>query len=229
MVIIIITDSLGLPRNNPEIVKLEETYIELLRTDYKCDKIVNISFGGATIEILSNQFFSYFSCINPDLIIVQSGIVDCAPRALKQWENKVLQSSSILRSVYNSVIKKHTKKLRAKRNITYTSIHKFENICNKFYEAYKNKVYWIGIAPASKEYEFNLPGIALNIRNYNNVLKNVFQNNFLDISNISMDCLMSDHHHINVSGHTYIYHKLKSIIDMESKLYVGLSNEEILE
>lgn len=42
--ILILTDSLGLPRTEPQLVKYEETYISLLRKDGY--DVVNLSMGG---------------------------------------------------------------------------------------------------------------------------------------------------------------------------------------
>lgn len=212
MTIIFLTDSLGLPRTRPETVLLEETYIELLREKYKEHKIINISLGGATIETLREQLLNYYNAVEPDLIIVQSGIVDCAPRALKKWETALLSKHAVLRKFSDIVIKKNTRLLRKHRKLTYTSITRFSQIVDEFRKKFDKKLYWIGILPAIPEYEAQLPGITANINRYNEVLSTALASNFIDTSNIG-DGIMSDFHHLNRAGNFYIYQQITTIID----------------
>lgn len=212
MTIIFLTDSLGLPRTKPESVRLEETYIELLRERYKDHKIINISLGGATIETLREQLLNYYNAVVPDLIFVQSGIVDCAPRALKKWETALLSKHAVLRKFSDVVIKKNIKKIRKHRKLTYTSITRFSQIANEFRKKFDKKLYWIGILPALPEYETQLPGITANITHYNEALANTLSSNFINTSDIG-DGIMSDFHHLNKAGNFYIYQKIATIIE----------------
>jgi hypothetical protein len=213
MIIIVVTDSLGLPRNTPEEVKLEDTYIDMLREKYKAHKILNVSIGGATIDMLSSQLIHYYNAVNPDLVIFQAGIVDCAPRALKKWETSLLERISIFKKLYNLFIKKHTVKLRQKRGITYTPLDKFSAIVQRIQTAFQDKIYWLGILPATDKYEEQLPGIQYNISKYNHALETLIKGNFISTSDCEPAYVMSDHHHINKLGNLFLYKKLAEVID----------------
>ena len=80
--ILFITDSLAFPRREPEAVMYEDTYIALLKTEFpQCD-FIHHGRGGATIVELFKHSIYYHETLRPDLVFMQSGVVDCAPRAL---------------------------------------------------------------------------------------------------------------------------------------------------
>lgn len=82
--ILVITDSLGLPRDYPERCIYSDTWPALLKKDGHI--IHQISIGGATVSELADQLLSYHLSFCPDVVLFQSGIVDCAPRAFTRNE-----------------------------------------------------------------------------------------------------------------------------------------------
>ncbi|MEI3801748.1 MULTISPECIES: hypothetical protein [unclassified Chitinophaga] len=213
MKVIIITDSLGLPRSTPESVQFEDTYIEKLKDRYKDIKFISLSLGGATLATLKEQYFNYFQPVNPDLVIVHAGIVDCAPRALKKWEAAVINSNFVSRKIYSVLFKRHTTFIRKVRKLTYTPMAQFEKMVGEFGHLLQDKVVWFTIIPARTVYEEQLPGIADNINNYNSALKSVLGSRVIDLADMPDEGIMSDHHHINEIGHRHVYLKLTGIID----------------
>ena len=97
--ILVFSDSLGLPRNTPQAVNWEETWVQLLSKIY-C--VEYCAIGGAKVSDLSRQI-SYYKIFNPDIVIVQSGIVDCAPRALTEFEKQIIERFAILKSFFHSL------------------------------------------------------------------------------------------------------------------------------
>ena len=81
--ILLLSDSIALPRVRPEKVTFEETYPNLLRQ--KGFKIHQVSIGGATSTTLLSQLH-YHIHFSPDIVILQVGIVDCAPRFANKYE-----------------------------------------------------------------------------------------------------------------------------------------------
>ncbi|MNT01712.1 hypothetical protein D3C72_1361900 [compost metagenome] len=146
------------------------------------------------------------------MVVVHAGIVDCAPRALKKWEIKILSSNSLLKKASSIFIKKYTFSLRKTRNITYTPLARFEKIAEDFSKRLQNKVHWIGIAPACSLYEEQVPNISSNIEKYNQSLQRIFGCNFIEMSDLESSSLMSDFHHLNKEGHKKVYDKLKKLI-----------------
>ena len=118
MKILILTDSLGLPRFEPEPCFFEETWPILLKEIYS--NIHQVSIGAATSQIILKQV-NYQKAFNPDLVILQVGIVDCAPRFMTRKELDLTYALGIfgkgLRFLFN---RNWIKKLR---NISYINEH----------------------------------------------------------------------------------------------------------
>lgn len=212
MKIAIFTDSLGLPRNTPEKVEYKNTWIYLLGKEHE---IFQVSIGGATIIDLYNQT-GYLESFNPDIVLIQSGIVDCTPRALTKTENHILNKYRITRKILNIILKKKTIRfLRKYRNCNYTNISTFLHYANNFQTHYKiSRVYFIGILPAADAYENKIPGVKHNINLYNRGLKNIYLNNFLDTSDFGTNEIMSDYTHLNDAGNKALFNKICKIINL---------------
>lgn len=206
MRILFLTDSLSLPRvNEEEIVLYEDTYLRKLREEFKNHTIVDSAIGGATIKDLYVQVF-YYKSFKPDLVIIQSGIVDCAPRAYKKTEKKILVKLGII-----SKLKNLTRFLRKNRGYTLTKMTLFDNYLSLIKKSFENTpLYSLGILEASDEYETIVPGIKNNIRKYNTILEK--HTTYINNSDIPFKAIMNDHHHLNKYGHQLIYNKLNIII-----------------
>jgi hypothetical protein len=204
--ILLLTDSLSLPRSKPEFCPFEKTYPELLRraNNFVC----NVAIGGASSTDLVKQIF-YFEGMNFDYIFIQSGIVDCTPRFLKRTELKVLRSIPIIGNNIIGILNKQW--IRNIRSITYTTPKKYKENIQKFIDGFPNqKVYFIGILPGNTEYEQIVKNITKRINQYNSILKN--SGNYISMENIPNEGIMSDHHHLTEVGHAYIFETIKKMI-----------------
>lgn len=204
--ILLLTDSLSLPRSKPEFCSLDKTYPELLRraNNFVC----NIAIGGASSTDLVKQIF-YFEGMTFDYIFIQSGIVDCTPRFLKRTELKVLRSIPIIGNNIIGILNK--KWIRNIRTITYTTPKKYKENIQKFIDGFPNqKVYFIGILPGNIAYEQSVKNITKRINQYNSILKN--SGNYISMENIPNEGIMSDHHHLTEVGHAYIFETINNII-----------------
>lgn len=203
--IILFTDSLALPRKIPEVTYYEDTYPYLLRNDFE---VFQFSKGGARIVDLLEQVF-YYQQYKPDCVIIQSGIVDCAPRAFS-WNEELFMQSNIcgkaIRKLLSLTIT--TKKLRNFRQKSWTDIVLYERCCKKFKDLFPNiPVYAISIVPASDEYERKVPGINNKINRYNDMLRKAF-GGVISLHDIPFTYIMSDGHHLNKLGHKYVYERI---------------------
>lgn len=205
--ILVITDSLGLPRLLPQLVKYEETYISLLQKNGF--EVVNLSIGGGNIKLLVEQS-EYYRAFFPNIVIVQSGIVDCAPRAFRKFELDFLVKSRLIKLLGGKLFYM----LRKYRSITYTSKSTYESqlriLLNKFPDA---KFIFIGILKPMNEYERIVPGIKKNILVYNDILRGINEAIYIDLSSFPSDGIQSDFHHLNAKGHNEVYQRLKIILD----------------
>lgn len=207
--ILVLTDSLGLPRETPELVEYEETYFYQLRKEFTGAEFIQSSIGGATINVLSTQA-EYLRLLKPNIVILQSGIVDSSPRALTQFELDLVKRIPLISKYIAHLIRKNKSFLRKRRGITYTSHPIFEerlkHLRNVFSEA---TIVCLGIVPANKQYEENLPGVGKNIEMFNDSLRKEFGDLFIDNSDLVETGLMSDNHHLNKKGHKVVYQKLR--------------------
>lgn len=207
MKVLIITDSLGLPRPVPEIVLYEETWCHKLS---EISIVHQCSLGGGTIDQLSSQL-NYLKMFSPDFVIVQSGIVDCTPRALTKTENYLVNKFWLSRKLMNYFSKLIIRSLR-KRGKTYTTPKVFSANVNRFLKEFGSKLYWVGIIPAVEKYENKITGVEKNINTYNTILQEKLKMNYISTAEFSESFLMSDFHHLNKAGH----HKL--FLDISGRL-----------
>jgi len=211
MKILVITDSLGLPRNKPEKVAYNETWVEMLK---KIHDVHQLSIGGGVIGDFLKQL-TYIELFSPDLVIIQIGIVDCAPRALTKFENDFINRFTITRKLANKYLPKYINFLRKKRQVSYTTLSDFKKGLILMRQTFTNDIITIGIVPPSVNYEEYLIGIKNKVKLYNECLSDVFEKNFIDISNIKDNMLMTDCIHLNKEGHKYIYQVINKKINVK--------------
>ena len=204
--IVLFTDSLAMPREEPEVTLYEDTYPYLLRKDYE---VFQFSKGGGLMNEFIEQTF-YYNQYKPDIIILQLGIVDCGPRAFTKLEEAIFHSNRLLSFIRFFLSKtKMSKKIRNFRRVSWTNEKQYEQGCRFFIDKFKNsKVYALSIVPTTEKYEKQVPGITKKVGRYNDILKRVFQENLIDISGIPAEGIMSDHHHLTKVGHRYVYEQI---------------------
>lgn len=210
---LIITDSLGLPRLTPEKLSGKYCWTHRIANEKSDYDIYLFSRGGFSSSELIKNIDIYFKSYEPDVIIIQLGIVDCAPRALGFNELKLISAIPILRTVIKKIIDLYRKEIVKFRKITYVNEMVFLSNLSLFKSKFPDsKIYAIKIAPATDGYEKNSPGITENINKYNEILDNTFTIIDPYKSIIASEILMSDHHHLNRKGHDLIYKEIKALI-----------------
>lgn len=208
--ILIITDSLGFPRVSPEFVQYSETYIALLKAKFRTFDFIHIGRGGGTIvDLFKHTNYFHGGTIKPTLVLMQSGVVDCAPRALTEIEQHILARLPIAGPWIGAIVKRHVHRLRRWRNMTYTPLPTFEDYVNRFEGLYTN-VHWIGILPADAEYERVLNGMTDNINKYNNILRT---RSFVATDDFTSKHIMTDFHHLNRAGHEKLFERLAKVVE----------------
>ncbi|MBB4806598.1 lysophospholipase L1-like esterase [Chryseobacterium defluvii] len=205
--ILIFSDSLPLARDFPETTLFNETWPELLKKENY--HIHQVSIGAATSSDILTQVH-YHKTFNPDIVIIQVGIVDCAPRFATKFEVEILRriprlGSKILRKINNP-------ELRAKRNISYVSLSAFKNNLKNIKAVFKCEVAFLTILPANDDYEKILPGVKEKIHHYNQAIKAY---DHIDLNDMPGDGIMSDHFHINPKGHLFILTKIKHFLSLQ--------------
>jgi lysophospholipase L1-like esterase len=203
--VLILADSLSLPRLNPEVCEYEHTWPYLLKKEYQ---VHQVSIGGGTISDLVRQI-EYHKLFRPDVIILQCGIVDCAPRALGIFELEMIKKIWGVRAMLLPFIKRNSSAIRKYRNKTYTSPSVFLRSLKEIKAAVPTAIFFgIGILPTSSEYERKVPGITQRVDQFNAILANFLKDYFISVSAIDRELIMTDYIHLNARGQKFIYEKL---------------------
>lgn len=219
-IILIMTDSVSLPRRYPpnQEVRWNKIYVNLLRKEFSEFEFVHVAFGGATIGDLRSQV-NYYRILKPNIVIIQCGIVDCTPRAFGRIELELIKKFHLFRFT-----KLLVKPLRKYRKHQYTKKRKFEGILVELKKILKAEHFIsIGIIPGCHDYDLKAPGISERIEQYNAILKK--HSVFIDLSKIPREGLLEDHHHINEIGHNHIFTQLRQKLD-ELKLPIFGERQE---
>lgn len=177
-----------------------------------CD-FIHQGRGGATIVELHTLSACFHDTIIPDIVFIQSGIVDCAYRTLTKTEDRIIQKLPLLNGFLDRFLKKHNKVFLKMRKIRATEILTYEKYVELFEKIFFN-VYWIGIVPALDGYEEYLPNIKASISEYDSIISKP-NRKYVSVTDLLVSDIMSDFHHINKNGHKKIFDKLKNIIQSE--------------
>lgn len=203
-VIIIMTDSVALPRFGGA-KSWDQTYISKLKEEFLDYEIINISIGGACIKDLRNQV-NYYKILAPDIVIIQCGIVDAAPRAYGKIELELIKKLKIFR-----LTKYFVPVLRKYRAHHYNTPKQFSKLLMEIKAELNPKRFLaLGIIPALQGYEKILPGITSNINIYNQILE--YNSEFISLKNFQKEMILPDYHHINAAGQEFIYYENIALI-----------------
>lgn len=216
-------DSLSLPRVNK--VEYNQRFISLFLNFLKrtTKEILFIDRARANYTITDlyrwyledKKYFGNFS----DIIIIQAGVVDCAPRPVPNRIRKLISflpekiKVCIIRFLHNNRSKLQKLGFKYFR----TNIKKFKEVYSLFInDALKhcNNLYIINIAPTNDEIEHHSPGFKDSIYRYNTALYEIIKNTksdklklvdvykTLNNQEIKVDkyIFKEDGHHITIEG-----------------------------
>jgi hypothetical protein len=200
----------------PELMRLELEQLEHKKRVF----LYNRSRGGADVVSLWRDYRQdrgYFDPIRGDLLIIQCGIVDCAPRPVPEWFRKTIARlpSRIQSSVVKFLHDHRATLLRAGFSWQYTKPEVFSVTLQRWLSAASRDfqyVYIINIAPTTTEMDAHSPGLNNSIEQYNALiagsLQSVSANNLflLDINTAIKrsgiaNLIKEDGHHITLEGH----------------------------
>ena len=147
----------------------------------------------------------------PEIVIFQIGLCDCAPRALTELELRIVQKLPIINRLIHLFIKRYYAQISARRGIAYTNKKTFKTNIQNIIDNFKNsKIYFI---PIGKPYLGTIskksPEINERIRCYNDLLlelanqnKCKYLNNLINSNdNRIEDIYCEDFHHLNFIEH----------------------------
>lgn len=196
-------DSLACPRKG--IVKSHERYIALIEnhirriSNYDYLETRDKAIGGATITRLIAEFKednTYFD-LPGNILIIHSGIVDCAPRPINEVNRKRI--SRLPGFLKTKIIKyiHHNRANLLNRNGGYvkTDFSKFSSQFSSFVNEailYYEKIFVINICSTTERIEAHSPGFINNINRYNTEIRTVISK-----ANSNKVYLVDINHYIN--------------------------------
>jgi len=223
------SDSLALPR--PGSVTFSQRYITTLKQwwmsqkKYEDVEIVDRSMGGQSILTLYDMFCSDISYFGPsgDIIILHTGIVDCAPRPVPANVRKIISvlpnflKNSAVRFLHN-----HRSRIQ-KTGLMWKHVNPDE--FSAYYSSFLKKagdnftrIYCISIAPTNPATELHSPGYSASVQQYNEIIKvcikdtrkknihyiDSYSQIMNDYLNIDTYILTDDGHHLTPRSHAII-------------------------
>ena len=208
--VLILTDSLGLPRVKPERVADTECWVYRLQDAFShVLKFRSICTPGMDTRQLLIASRDYHQAMAPDLVVLQVGIVDCYPRALRRNElSIIIRLPKSLSMFLHRQVRRNYGYLVKWRRIQYVKLAEFKANLQSLRDLFPgSKFRIVPIAPPSSDYKVKNPLIESAVANYNEALIELFGDDVLN------DCyaekgdhlFMSDHHHLNAAGHTQVY------------------------
>jgi hypothetical protein len=204
-VVVILADSLSLPRTEPELVEPHETWPHLVRARLPSAIVHQVSLGGATTDDLLEQF-EYVAGFDIRLLIVQAGVVDCAPRALRQREQLALRMLGMGPLMRSTAGRRCLRWLRSRRKITYLSAERYLANARRLHSR-PGRLLWLQIV-GSSTYDQQVPGVRASIASFNQSLAALLGDAFVPLADVGDTELMADGHHLNVAGHRRVFDAL---------------------
>ena len=217
----LITDSLAMPRvEGDEKIYIQQTWPKLLAQSLdNAYLLAEFTQRARDTDSLKKVqlFFESITCCNPDVVIFEIGIVDCAPRIISKKENAIINRKIFPKSIRNFVIrsrKKNKIKILKKGalNKVYVAPQKFRKNIIEFVQkiALSNPrvtIYFIPILGNFTELEKKSPGYTANKDLYNKILKEIsiefncfFQENLIGIMHDQSNYTL-DSYHLSSKGH----------------------------
>ncbi|MGV8879143.1 MAG: SGNH/GDSL hydrolase family protein [Sphingobacteriaceae bacterium] len=208
----IIGDSLASSR--PDFLRDNQRWPSLLQQQLTEYRVHNFAKGFSTSEYLKK--LGFLKVFKNDVLVVQIGVVDCAPRLLSKLENKVIARFPLF--LAKRIIQYLKKNRIQSEHRSYVMPSKFElNILN-FFNRYPNtNIIYIKILPASAKFISSNPYIGVAINKYNSIIdvcaskyKNV---HLIELNDLNIeDYTLEDGYHLNKEGHLLISNLISSYI-----------------
>jgi hypothetical protein len=180
-------DSLGLPREEVGVTPVD-TYAERFKEAVSTARgrkvlLYNRSRGGATIDVLRREFVAdspYFGRSTRGILIVQCGIVDCAPRPIPRWLRSAISKLPVPVRAPIVYFLHHNRGrlLRLGPSWRLTSPGRFRGELQKWLATAATQVeeiFVLTIAPTTTRTEAHSPGLSASIDSYNAVVRQVVE------------------------------------------------------
>ena len=175
MKVLCMGDSLCLPREG---CYYEETWYSLLKQAYPSVDMSSFFFGGAHVNEIKKEWEGYYQFIKPDMVILQVGICDSAPRYFN--EHKLIWRIVLLicnfthtTNFFWRIIKKGSRKPDVVDTPLPLFKKQYEQLVNEMKESGVKKIIVIKIGHGDKRIEAKSPYFNSNADKYNNIIEEI--------------------------------------------------------
>lgn len=206
--ILILTDSLGCPR---EETSVEKTWTDKILQKWTGSNMYFYTYCKHGLEARHIDF-NYIKEIQPDLIIVQLGIVDACRRAFSRKFIFIVSHIPIISKLVNAFARRFHYFLTKIKNIHSTKPKDFRNRLMQLSNIAENVVF-ISIAPPGKSLKERVYKVKTDVIEYNNIIKDVatiskkkLLNPYQEIEKID-SILLNDGHHLNDIGISLVFNE----------------------
>lgn len=208
--LLFLTDSLGLPRRQPESVVDHNTwpYRTAIELRDSFDAYFYL-FAGLHTRMAVAHLRNQLGAFTPDCLVLQIGIVDCAPRAITEMERRILDHAPgfFSRPLHRLVRRNYSRLIRARR-LAYVPSEEFRHNLTTLRDYFSAANFLVvPIGPANAQYQKQNPLLAEAIHKYNAILGEVFADGLLSDTYSDTDpesLFMSDNHHLSLEGHRVV-------------------------
>jgi len=222
MRILLVTDSLGLPRED---VAIDKTWTYLFIKKYKeHHEIFTFLRRSLTTDLIISMRKDIFEFFNPDMVIIQVGIVDCTRRALPKLGTAIL-SHLPFSEVIRKFISKNHYFLTKLYELHYVKPDRFRRNV-KLINSYANKnmkIIYLKIAEPGEYISDKVYNIKKDIDFYNSILleesecnENVFLIDPYKNKRVEEFISKKDGHHLNELGNKLVFNEL--VVFFESNI-----------
>ncbi|MBP3817415.1 MAG: hypothetical protein J6H31_03860 [Butyrivibrio sp.] len=203
MRILLLTDSLGCPRRE---INVDNTWTDRIIKKWSSHDMYFYTHCKHGLS-LGDIDITYINEIEPDVIIMQVGVVDASRRALSRKEVKIISKLPLIRTIVKKICNKFHYRITKVRNINYCSLNDFKCIIKKIINETGACVVFLKIAPPGKTLKRKVYNIQNDIDKYNNAIKENCMLRFLDpyVGNVDDYILESDGHHLNLRGEEMVF------------------------
>lgn len=215
--VLLLTDSLGCPRR--------ETNVNITWTDRVMQKMKDSEFIFYTYCMHGLHFkkipVEYIYEINPEIIILQVGVVDACRRTMHLLTDKIISKIRGINTIIHFFRKKYHYRWTKLVNIHYSSLQDVEEMCIKLLKIKNVKICIIPIAPASSKMKKNTYNFENDVNAYNSIFYKLEANSDGRVICVNPyfeskcdDIFLEDGHHLNAIGLDLVY---KEIIEYLEK------------
>jgi predicted dehydrogenase len=234
--VVAIADSLALARIKPVVIHWEETWPSRLAVELRAAgvdaEVINCGSRERTADLLLDyEFEEHVVCKQPDVVIVQVGIVDCSPRIFSRRERTFLNRRFVPARLRDWIVRRRSERrqelLRASDPLrkVYTSPGKFAECLDVFGARLaglerRPRLIVLPIVCDREVMNEKSPGHHENVVKYNALLRSFAKAAGADwiepgelIRDFEIaDSFVSDGHHLSVSGSARCAQVLASLL-----------------